>query len=83
MSKFKAFADNKINVATKMKFGCGRSRVFTIPKSKTPENIVGKGENAVVTCIFIFSCNVFYHMKDKFYHFFVVTLAEALMKMKD
>ena len=34
-SKLKAFADNKINVAEKLKFVLGRL-----------ENIVGKGENA-------------------------------------
>ena len=35
LSKFKAFADNKINVTQKLKFALGRV-----------ENIVGKGENA-------------------------------------
>ena len=34
-SKFKAFADNKINMTEKLKFVLGRI-----------ENIVGKGENA-------------------------------------
>ena len=34
-SKLKAFADDKINVIEKLKFGLGRV-----------ENIVGKGENA-------------------------------------
>ena len=35
MSKLKAFADNNINVAEKLKFALGRV-----------ENIVGKGDNA-------------------------------------
>ena len=47
MTKLKAFADDKINVAEVMISVCDRV-----------ENIVGKGENAV-TSIFSFSHNVF------------------------
>ena len=46
-SKFKAFADNKINVTEKLKFVLGRV-----------ENIVGKGENAGYQ-FFSFYHNVF------------------------
>ena len=46
-SKFKAFADDKINVCEKLKFGLGRV-----------EKIVGKGENAVYQH-FSFFHNVF------------------------
>ena len=47
LSKFKAFADDKINVTQKFKFELGRV-----------ENIVGKEENAGIS-IFPFSHNVF------------------------
>ena len=46
-SKLKAFADNNINVAEKLKFILG-----------TVENIVEKGENAGYK-YFLLSCNVF------------------------
>ena len=46
-SKFKAFADDKINVNEQLKSGLGRV-----------ENILGKGGNAV-SSIFSFSRNVF------------------------
>ena len=46
-SKFKAYADNKINVTEKLKFVLG-----------SVENIVGKGKNAG-TSILSFSYNVF------------------------
>ena len=50
LSKFKAFADDKINVTRKLKFALVRV-----------ENIVGKAENAgyLVTSIFSFPHNVF------------------------
>ena len=46
-SKLKAFANDKINVNEKLKFGLGRV-----------ENIVGKGE-MLITSIFSFSHNIF------------------------
>ena len=46
--KFKAFSDNKINAAE-----------MIISLTDRVENIVGKGENLVVTSIFSFSYNVF------------------------
>ena len=44
-SKLKGFADNKINMAQKLKFVFGRV-----------ENIVGKGENAGYQHFLLFSC---------------------------
>ena len=52
-SKFKAFADDKMNVTKELKFVLGRV-----------ENIVGKGENAGYK-LFSFSHNVFKRLLSK------------------